>query len=240
LFRPLSILKQLGPAGVVFALAGTLPGIAGVLVIANLRALGEHFQSQGSFGALQLLLLFTLLGGTMVAPTRVFSVLCGWAFGVRLGLCTAMSGIVLAALVNYLWASAICGQRVIHLLDNHPKTRTIYRTLLRSSFTRTFLVVLLVRIPPAAPFALTNVTLAATRVYLPTVTIATLLGLLPQTIILVSVAAHLGRLDDRQQLSPLYIAAGFAVTIIAFCILGLLARSALRRATHPPLETPPL
>lgn len=224
----ISWLKRLGPAGVVTVLAGTLPPVMGFVVIAFISKIGDWLRTHGTTGVLTAIVAFTVLGGAMLAPTYSFSALCGWAFGIRVGSFTAMTAIVAAAMVNYVWAKVVCKDRLTRLLDENPKSRAIYHSLLTSSELKTLGVTILLRLPPTSPFALTNVLLAATKVRFMTVFAGTVVGMLPRTLIVVFVLAHMSRLDLSQS-KALFIG-GLVSMVVVLGILGWLGRRALDHA----------
>lgn len=226
-----AFLKRLGPAGVVTAFASFLPGMTGTLVLVFLQQIGEWLKSQGTAGVFIAMGAFTLLGGFMLAPTYSFSALCGWSFGVRVGLFAAMGAIMAAGLLNYAWAKVVCQDRVITILEENPKARAIYVSLLRSSRLKTLGVVTLLRLPPTSPFALTNVLLAATKVPFMTVVAGTLVGMLPRTLIVVVASAGLSRLDAEAKQNPVTWVIAILLTVLALASLGWLGRRALEQAT---------
>lgn len=230
----LATLRRLGPAGVVAALAGVLPAVAGALILVNLPSLGRFLRDHAPGSAVLAAAAFVVVGGAMLAPTYSFAILCGWSFGPVLGPLTAVPAIALAALANYAWARRVMRDRVVKLLEEKPASRAVYNALLRASPLKTLLVVCLVRLPPNSPFAVTNVLLAATRVPVPTVLLGTVLGMLPRTVIVTLAAAHMRQLSAEQRNDPRLWILGLALTIGALALLAHLSKKALSAATTPP------
>jgi uncharacterized membrane protein YdjX (TVP38/TMEM64 family) len=94
--------------------------------------------------------------------------------------------------------------------------------------------VFLLRLLPFPPFALTNLMLAAAKVRRVPFTLGTLVGLMPQTAVLVFVASQAddvrnARLSTQQQLWLL--AAGVAAALFMLALVGRVARRALAQVT---------
>lgn len=233
------IFRRLGPAGWVTLFASTLPPLLGMTVLATSLKLAPWLKSHMPESMFMTAGAFAVLGGAMLAPTYSFSWLCGLSFGLVPGVFTAMTAITSAGMLNYLWARAVCKDRITTLLDEHPKSRAIHQSLLHGSALKTFVIVTLLRLPPTSPFALANVLLAATKVPLLTVFGATVLGMLPRTAIVVAAGAGLESLDPDMKKNPLVWAGGIVVTVIVLVILGVVARKALEQATRPDDSSPP-
>lgn len=231
-------LRRLGPAGIVAGIASTLPPITGTALLVFVPKVAPWIRDHGTYAPFVVIALYWLLGGAMLLPTYGYSATCGWAFGSAVGAFTALTGIVGACMLNFLWARAVCQDRVTKLLNENPKSRAVYAALLGGSRLKTLGIVTLLRLPPNSPFALTNVLLAATKVPLMTVMAGTLVGMLPRTLIVVLAAAQMSQLDPDEKRSPWMWAFGIGSTIAVLAVLGFIARRALERATAAPSPEP--
>ena len=109
------------------------------------------------------------------------------------------------------------------LPENLP---TFNRTVVRLG---TLLVVALLRIPPASPFALANFVLAAARVSLGEYVLGTLIGIAPRTALTTFAGAGLEQLRFDNVQDRWMVVAGVVATIVVCVVLGILANRALRR-----------
>lgn len=160
-------------------------------------------------------------------PTYAPSLLGGWAFGSVFGVAAALAGFLGAALVGYAVARRVSGDRLDVLLSQHTKWNAVYDALVRSGFWKALLIVTLLRLPPNAPFAATNVTMAALRVPLGPYLLGTLAGLAPRTSAVVFLGASLSTLDFSSGRQAGWFATGVVVTFVALGVIGWMARRAL-------------
>ena len=94
-------------------------------------------------------------------------------------------------------------------------------------------MVFLLRLTPALPFNLLNYALGGTGVGFGPYLLASWIGMLPGTVLYVSLGATLG---PRGRLGPAgrwYLAATIAITLVIIVVLGRAARRALRDAVEP-------
>ena len=115
----------------------------------------------------------------------------------------------------------------MRLLAQHTSGTPSTTRLLRSGFWKAALIVTLLRLPPNAPFAATNVTMAALRVPVGPYLLGTLAGLAPRTSAVVVLGAGLSALDFSSPRQAGWFAGGVAVTFIALGVVGWMARRAL-------------
>lgn len=224
-------MRRLGPAGPLAFLSGVVPPAGGTVVILMIPMIAPWLRDHGVMGPPVAALLGALLGATMVLPMYSFMAVCGWSFGPVVGIVTALSGVVMGAMINYGWARCVCRDRVTVLIEEKPKWWAVYRELLYASPKRTFLLVTLIRIPPGFPFALTNFVMAAMRVPLRIMLPATLVGSIPRTVVVCLAAAKMSSLQEKAALGPWTIAGAVVVTVLTLVLIGRLAGRALARAT---------
>lgn len=235
--RPAEILKRLGPASVLAFIAGTLPILGTVVLLANINAVGTYLRDRqpGSIGVYAA--AFAVLAGIALVPTHSSAFVGGWAFGFALGFPAALAGFVGGALIGYAIARPTASERVESLIAEKPKWKAVHDALVRGSAWRTLLIVTLVRVPPSSPFALTNMVLASVRVPAWIYVVGTLIGMTPRTAVIVYLASTLRDAVLRESASTKpgwMIAAGIAATLLVLGIIGWMGNQALRRLTTTP------
>jgi uncharacterized membrane protein YdjX (TVP38/TMEM64 family) len=223
-----STLLRLGRLGPAAAATAFLPPIGSLILIGTMNQSAPWLQAQGVVGIVVFVAAFSVLGGLALLPTYGPAVLGGWAFGVVRGLAATLAGFLGAAALGFAIARRLSGDRLLTVLNEHPRGRALHASLLAGASARTVLVVTLLRVPPNAPFAMTNLLLAATGVAWGPYLLGSLLGLTPRVAAAVVVGASLATLDlrhlERGGSAYMSIALSLAVVIA----LGWLATRALR------------
>lgn len=224
--------RRLGPAGYLAIIAASLPAIGGfVLLGLSGEYVAPWLRQHGTYGPVIYAAGFTILAGFALLPTYAQSLLGGWAFGLKVGLIGALSGFAGASCIAYLIARRAAGDRVIAIINEHPKWRVVYDSLLGQGFWRTLGIVTLVRIPPNSPFALTNLVMAATRVPLPTYLIGTVVGMAPRTAAVVYLGTQLKDWNAEGPSSKWGFAISVVATIVVVAVIGHIANKALTKFT---------
>jgi uncharacterized membrane protein YdjX (TVP38/TMEM64 family) len=225
-------MRRLGAAGPVAIALSFAPPLGGFVLLATLTTLGPWLRLHHYSGWMIYLLIAIVLMGISFVPTYSCSILAGWAFGFAVGWPLTIIAITVASVVAYAIGRWIARDRVIEVIKERPKWDAIRRALLASDSRQTFLVVTLLRIPPASPFALANFALAAARVPMTEYILGTFIGILPRTALATFAAAGLEQLrfDNVQQ--RWMVLSGIVATLIVCVVLGLLANRALRSVAH--------
>jgi len=226
-------LRRLGPAGPLALVSATLPMLGGFVLLATLNPVGEWLKGHETIGWFLYVAGFALLAGLAVLPTYAQAVLGGWAFGLAGGFPGALLGFAGGALLGYTLARWASGNRVVELIEEHPRWRAVYDALLRSGSLKSLLIVTLLRLPPNSPFAVTNLVLSATRVPLGIYLLATVIGMAPRTAVAVYVASTLKTLSFDEMQRPWLLVAGIVVTVAVLLVIGTIANRALARVTDP-------
>lgn len=239
------IFRRLGPAGPLALIAATVPALTGFLVATLpywFESLAPWLRAHQTQGLIFYVLGFVILGGLAILPTWAHSIFGGWCFGFRAGFPAAVASIVGGATVGYVVGRLASGRRVVELLEEHPKTRAVYDSLLRSGFGRSLLIVTLIRIPPSSPYAVTNLALSCARVNPLVYILGTLLGISPRTGIVVLVGSKLSKLSFDAPHRFLTAVMTIVATAIVLSIIGYLANQAIAQITRPaspaPVEQP--
>jgi uncharacterized membrane protein YdjX (TVP38/TMEM64 family) len=224
--------KDLGSLAPVALATTFLPMLGSSILILLAPTLGHWLRANWEIGLPLYLLGVLFFCGLALLPTNVVGAMAGWVFGFDLGIAVLMAGIVGAASISFLIHSRIAGDKLPHTFDAHPKSKAIYEALVvGQSFWRTTLIISLLRLSPAMPFALTNFLMAAARVPLKSFVVGTLVGMLPRSSAVVFVGAGVSELtfDDGQ--NSWLIVFGIIATIISIIVIGRIAKHALERLT---------
>lgn len=225
----MGLLGRLGPLGPLAAFAVVAPPVSGVLLLGTMHKVGPWLRDHQDFGLPLYIAAFAVLGGLALLPTYAQSLLGGWAFGLPAGLAAVLTGFVGAALVSYAITGRVSGDRLERVLADNSRWDGVYRLLLRSTFWRALALITLLRLPPNAPFAATNVALSAMRAPVLPFALGTLAGLAPRAAVVVYAGAGLAVLDFDNRSQTTWFVVGLGVTILVVALLGLLATRALER-----------
>lgn len=227
----LATFRRLGPAGPLAVISATLPALGGFALLVTLNPVGEWLRGHELAGWFLYIAGFWLAGGLALLPTNAQAVLGGWAFGVAGGLPAALVGFLGASAIGYATGRWASGERVVGIISEHPRWRAVYDELLRSGPWKTLLIVVLVRLPPNSPFALTNLVLSATRVPPVLYLAGTLIGMAPRAAVAVYIASTLQTLSFDEIQRPWLLVAGIVVTLAVLAVLGVMANRAIARVT---------
>ena len=227
-------LMRLGRLGPAAAATAFLPPLGSLVLLGTMNQSAPWLQSQGLAGVALFVAGFAVFGGLALLPTYAPSVLGGWAFGVGTGLAATLAGFLGAAALGFAIARHLSGDRLLQVLEGYPRGHALYRALLGGSPGRTLLVVTLLRVPLNAPFAMTNLLLAATGVGWRPFLLGSLLGLAPRVAAAVVVGASLSTLDLRhlERGGTAYLSIALSIAVVA--ALGWLANRALRDLASTP------
>lgn len=223
--------KQLGNLTPIAFVTAFLPMLGSATLLIVALPLGGWLRANWEIGAAFYLLGIVFFCGLALLPTNVIGIVGGWAFGFPLGILLLIGGVVGAATVSFLIHRRIAGNRLPEFFDRQPKAKAIYEALIGQSGGRATLIIFLLRMSPAMPFALTNFLMAAARVPLKSYVVGTFFGMLPRSSAVVLIGAGLSELnfDDTQNFWILL--TGIAATIISVVVITNISRRALERLT---------
>lgn len=221
--------KELGKLTPIALVTTLLPILGSAALILVAQPLGRWLRENWEIATPLYLLGILLFCGFALLPTNIVGVLAGWTFSFDLGIAVLITGIVGAASLSFLIHSRLVSDRLPHVLETHPKAKAIYQALVGQSVWRAALIISLLRLSPAMPFALTNFLMAAARVPLKSFVIGTFVGMLPRSSAFVFLGAGLSELTfDNPQNTWLFIF-GIAATIIVILVIGTISKHALER-----------
>lgn len=225
-------LKEFGKLTPIAFLTTFLPMIGGwTMALFFAVPLGNWLKANWEIGLGLYFLGVLFFCGLSLLPTNVIGIVAGWAFGFGLGIGVLMAGIVSAATLSFLVHTRIVGDKLPNVCEHHPKAQAVYEALIGQSKWRTVLIIFLLRLSPAMPFALTNFLMASARVPLNSYVAGTFLGMLPRSSAVVLVGSGLSELslDDPQE--AWLIVFGIVATIVSIIVITIVARRALERLT---------
>lgn len=224
--------KEMGAGvGLPALVAAILPAVGGFVFIAFALRLQEWVQSHGVTGQIVFVIAFALTTGLALMPTYALSFGAGVFFGFSLGSGLAVAGAVLGAVVGYLVWGLIARQRVMEVIERHPRARVVRDALVGRSFGRALTLVTLVRMPPNSPFALTNMVMSSVRVNPVVYLIGTGVGMAPRTVLAAFIGATVGSVekigDSTGPWKWVGIGAGVVVLVFVVWLCGRWGRQAL-------------
>jgi uncharacterized membrane protein YdjX (TVP38/TMEM64 family) len=231
------MLDSARPSGVVvLAAVGQLAG--GVLVLGWAYARADWLAGGGA-GVLLTLVVLGLVGcGLALLPTHVLSLLCGWAFGVPVGLAVALLTATAASPIGYAVLGRLAGTGLGSggggLADRYPRAAAVCEAVARASPWRAGVLVGLLRLSPVVPYGSTNVLAAVFGVPLRPFVVGTLVGLAPRVLAVVWVGAGLERLASGGAVSPWLFGAGVLATVAALALIGRVTKRTLDRLVAGP------
>lgn len=235
-----SIVSELGPTGVLAAVASFMPAIAGIFLLANIGDAADWLKSHGQTGIAVYVGCFALLSGLALLPTYAQAVLGGYAFGMMLGVPAALAGFVGGAVIAYEIGARTSGERVERLISRKPKWKAVRDALVGSrnegDLLKSIGTVSLLRLPPNSPFALMNLLLSAVKVPRLAYLVGTCIGMAPRTAAAVAIGAGIKEALTRESIDramPRWmIIAGIAVTVAIALIIGSIANRAIKRVSE--------
>ena len=225
--------KQLArPSGVVF-FAAVGQAVGGVAAFALAYTYADALREGGpEIGAL--LLIGGALGcGLALLPTHVLSLLCGWAFGLPVGLIVALAGATLGSPLGYAIGKRLAGPGMMAVIQRNPRGAAVCEAITRSSPWRAFVLIGLLRLSPVVPYGSTNVLAAVFSVPMLPFMWGTLIGLAPRAAAVVLLGAGLERLDSKTSVSPWVWGVGIAATLAALFVMSWAAKRALANFAPP-------
>ena len=224
-------LRELGKLTPIALVTTVLPIIGGSVLLMVAYPLAYWLRDNWQIGAFLFFLGVIFFCGLSILATNIVGLISGWAFGFELGITVLIAAVASAATLSFLIHSRIAGDTLPHVFENHPKAQIVYQALLGQSLWRTTLVIFLLRLSPAMPFALTNFLMASARVPLKSFVAGTFGGMLPRSTAVVLVVSGLSELSLDNPQEAWLLAFGIAATVVSIIFVTIIARRALERLT---------
>ena len=201
---------------------------------AQILRLLEWFDAQGAWVPLLFILVMAAVV-VLVLPGVMFTTGAGFVFGVVEGSIYVVTGTTLGAVLAFLIARYLFGQRARRFIMARSRLRVVSEDLTPHGWK----IVLLTRLVPFFPSKIANYFFGLTPFSLRGYAAGSLLGFVPfsvHNVYLGSIVADLSTLGVRAQArSPLewtLYGAGFVATVVAVVYLNRMARRALYRYEH--------
>lgn len=223
--------RELNRVAFLSAAAAVVPIVISTMLLPIAPPAGNWLRDNWEIGAVIYVLFVWLVCGFALLPTNVVGILCGWAFGFPLGICLHMTGIVGASLISNFVLAPLAGNNFQEFLEHHEKAKILHKALLQKNFKRTTLIITLLRLSPAMPFALTNLLMAAARVPLSSFLSGTFIGMLPRSAAVVFFGAGISVLDFSEPFNIWIIVLGYIATIISVIVISYFSKKALAKMT---------
>jgi len=213
-----------------------IPIVLGITLLTQVAPASQWLHEHPDIAAATCVAVLAFTTGFGLLPPYVQSIIAGWALGAVVGTATVLVGLLGGATIGFFVARALSGDALMRHIASNPRANTIHHALVEAKQRRTFLLILLLRLPPNSPFALFNLAMGAARVHYGPMIAATAIGMLPRTAFLCSAAAAAAAtgaqdIQDlvRRQSWP-WLIVGLASFIVALLIIRVLAQRALRAA----------
>lgn len=182
--------KEKGKKQKTLKLVLLLAFVALVIIILTLmpklspQALRDYFQAKGSAAAIYYILAFTILPAFFF-PVTPLAVASGLAFSFWHGVLYTLIGALLNISLTF-WLSRSLGQeRFQNLIIKHD-SRGWVKNYLQSGQTKSFYILLLLRLMPVVPFTLLNYASGLGQISYGSYVLASLTGMLPGTLVMVN------------------------------------------------------
>lgn len=179
-----------------------------------------------------------LLAGLALMPTHAVSLLAGYLLGPVVGGAVALTAVTIAAILGRRVGRVATGSSLATAWQSSPRWSVLQKSLLRASPKRTALLVGLIRLSPIAPFAMTNVILAAIGVPLWPYVIGSVLGLAPRVIAVALLGAGMAHFDLTETASAHWLVIGIAATVLAIAIMSRVAQQTIQSQLNTTATSP--
>lgn len=213
----------------VFALVMPIIGLS--LFIGVIYEISPFLRNHPFVSVPAFVVTISIFSGLALLPTNIVGMTSGWAFGFPLGLAAMLAAIAGAVALNFFISKKLAGKKFYRVLRRKPKFKAVHNALLEGNFWKVIIIIALLRISPATPFAATNFMISASGVSIKSYIFGTVLGYIPRTSATVFVGSSLNRLNFEQPQESWLLFLGIAATIAATVIIGILSRRALERLT---------
>jgi uncharacterized membrane protein YdjX (TVP38/TMEM64 family) len=226
-----TIKKDFGKVGSMAGITMFLPIIGSAILLLAVYEIGPWLQENKEIGVFIFVVVMSVFSGLALLATNVLGIVSGFAFDFQIGIAAQLIGIIGASTIMFFLAKRYAGKDLQTTVEQKPKLKAIQTALLNESFFRTLLIITLIRLSPAMPFALTNFTLSAAGVSLKTFLLGTVLGMLPRSSAIVFVGSSLSELNFSQPQESWMLILGIIATVLAVVVVGMFSKRALEQIT---------
>jgi uncharacterized membrane protein YdjX (TVP38/TMEM64 family) len=224
-------IRDFGKFGSFAVLTMLMPIVGSVVLLASAYQFAPWLQANREIGFVVFISLMTIVSGLALLAINVLGVLSGFAFDFELGLLAQIIGILGASTLMFFIAKRFASQDFLSTIGKKPKVKVIHNALTRDNFYKTLLIVTLLRLSPAMPFAATNFSIAAAGVSFKTFILGTAIGMTPRAVAVVFVGSSLSELDFTTPKDTGMLILGILSTVLAVVLIGYLSNKALQNLT---------
>lgn len=223
--------KEYGKIGFWTVFAMVMPMIGLSVLLSIIYQISPWIKANPNTSVPAFILTISIFSGLAILPTNIVGVTSGWAFGFPLGLFAMLSAIAGAVTLNYFISKRLAGKNFKQVIEEKPKLNAVHKALLDGNYIKVIIIIVLLRLSPATPFAATNFMISASGVSIRSFILGTVLGYIPRTSATVFVGSSLTKLNFEQPKESWMIILGIVFTIIATIVIGILSKRALNRLT---------
>jgi len=192
-------------------------------------------QGLGGWGLIVVAALY-VVACLLLLPGSMLTLVTGFLFGVPLGTLAVFSGANLGACAAFLVGRTVARNWIAGKISGNPKFVALDEAVAKKAFK----IVLLLRLSPVFPFNILNYALGLTQVSFRDYALATLIGMLPEILMLVyigSVAtswatATTGHVES-DPMGHVFFWTGLAATIGVAVLATRIAQRSLKSAQAP-------
>ncbi len=185
----------------------------------------DYVHSHPYLGIVCYIGLYAVMVALSVPGALLMTMTGGFLFGPIEGAAYAVIGMTIGAVTMFLVARSALGD----VLKRHTPAGGMVQRIEAGVRANAFLYLLILRLLPAVPFWLCNIASGFVAIPMRTYVVATVLGVIPSTLIYASIGAGLGHVFDRGEKPNLAL---MSDPQVLFPLLGLAALSILPLLYH--------
>jgi uncharacterized membrane protein YdjX (TVP38/TMEM64 family) len=226
--------RDLGKIGGIAGVTAVLPIVGSTIFLSGFYQLGPWLQENREVGVVIFVGFMTVFSGLALLATNILGVVSGFAFDFHLGVLAQIVGLAGASSLMFLLAKKYASANFLSIIEEKPKMRAIHGALLKENAFKTLLIVTLIRLSPAMPFALTNFIISASGISFRIFLLGTVVGMMPRASALVFVGSSLSELNFSEPQEAWLVVLGIAATVLAIIVVGMVSKRALNNLVIEP------
>lgn len=219
--------KDFGKLGGIALVTTFLPIVGSTLLLTVVYQVSPWLQDNKEIGVVLFVTVMTILSGVALLATNILGIVSGFAFNFQVGIIAQLLGIIGASTVMFLLAKRYASKNFFSTIDQKPKLKAIHNALLNESVFKTLLIITLIRLSPAMPFAVSNFIMSASGISFKTFILGTILGMAPRASAVVFVGSSLSELNFSEPQESWMLIVGIVSTVLAVMVVGVVSKRAL-------------